>query len=98
MARLIEAGLRRTGIVADVAGRGEEAVWMAESIEYDAIVLDLRLPGIDGVETCGRMRHNGVRTPILMLTVHDDLERRGGAPGAGGGRLVPKAVLLPPLA
>ena len=90
MARLIEAGLRRTGIVADVAGRGEDAVWMAESIGYDAIVLDLRLPGIDGVETCGRMRHNGVRTPILMLTVHDDLERRVSALDAGADDYVTK--------
>jgi DNA-binding response OmpR family regulator len=41
VARLVEAGLRRNGIVADVAGRGEDAAWMADSIEYDAIVLAL---------------------------------------------------------
>jgi two-component system OmpR family response regulator len=83
MARLIQAGLRRNGIVADIAGRGEEAVWMSEAIAYDAIVLDLRLPGIDGVETCGRIREQGIRTPILMLTVHDELDRRVGALDAG---------------
>jgi two-component system OmpR family response regulator len=90
MARLIKAGLRRHGILADTAGRGEDAVWMAGSTGYDAIVLDLRLPGIDGVETCSRLRARGVRTPILMLTVHDELEQRVGALDAGADDYVTK--------
>jgi two-component system OmpR family response regulator len=76
MARLIQSGLRRSGMVVDVTPRGEDALWMAGSTAYDAIALDVRLPGIDGLETCSRMRADGVRTPILMLTVHDELERR----------------------
>jgi two-component system OmpR family response regulator len=76
MARLIETGLRRSGMVVDVAERGEDALWMAGSTPYDAIALDVRLPGIDGLETCSRLRSDGVRTPILMLTVHDELDRR----------------------
>jgi two-component system OmpR family response regulator len=90
MARLIQAGLRRSGMLADVTGRGEDALWMAGSTGYDAIVLDLRLPGIDGVETCSRLRADGVRTPILMLTVHDELERRVGALDAGADDYVTK--------
>jgi two-component system OmpR family response regulator len=76
MARLIQSGLRRSGMVVDVTPRGEDALWMAGSTAYDAIALDVRLPGIDGLETCSRMRADGVRTPILMLTVHNELERR----------------------
>jgi two-component system OmpR family response regulator len=79
MARLIETGLRRAGLVVDHARSGEDALWMAGSIAYVAIVLDVRLPGIDGVETCARLRADGVRSPILMLTVHAELERRVGA-------------------
>ena len=52
LAKLLRAGMRRKGIVADVAVRGEDALWMAGSTPYDALVLDLRLPGIDGLETC----------------------------------------------
>jgi two-component system OmpR family response regulator len=79
MARLIAEGLRRSGVVVDVAATGEDALWMAGSTVYEAIVLDIRLPGIDGLETCARLRADGVRTPVLMLTVHDELERRVGA-------------------
>jgi two-component system OmpR family response regulator len=76
MARLIREGLHRNGVVVDVAASGEDALWMAGSTPYDAIALDIRLPGIDGLETCARLRADGVRTPVLMLTVHDELERR----------------------
>ena len=47
MAGLIRRGLEREGMAVDVAGDGEEAMWKAEAVEYDAIVLDLMLPGID---------------------------------------------------
>lgn len=79
LARLMQAGLARAGIPADIATRGEDALWMAGSIAYDAIVLDLRLPGIDGLATCRKLRSDGIRAPIIVLTVHDDLDRRVGA-------------------
>jgi two-component system OmpR family response regulator len=79
MASLIRRGLRREGIAADVAIKGEDALWMAEATEYDAIVLDLMLPGIDGLEVCRRLRAEGVWSPILMLTARDALVRRGPA-------------------
>jgi two-component system, OmpR family, response regulator len=71
MAGLIRRGLEREGMAIDVAGDGEEALWKAEAVEYDAIVLDLMLPGIDGLEVCRRLRESGVWSSILMLTARD---------------------------
>ncbi|HKH23294.1 MAG TPA: response regulator transcription factor [Solirubrobacterales bacterium] len=76
MAGLLRRGLRQEGIAADLAGRGEDAVWMAGATEYDAIVLDLMLPGIDGLEVCRRLRDDGVISPILMLTARDGVRDR----------------------
>ena len=76
MASLIRRGLRAEGLAADVAIKGEDALWMASSTGYDAIVLDVMLPGIDGFEACERLRADGVSTPVLMLTARDALEDR----------------------
>ena len=53
------AGCSRTAIAADVAATGHDALWMATAVEYDAIVLDVMLPGIDGFEVCRRLRRRG---------------------------------------
>ena len=75
MAKLIRRGLMADGLAADVALKGEDALWMAGSTEYDVIVLDVQLPGIDGFETLRRLRDDGVTTLVVMLTarggVHD---------------------------
>jgi two-component system OmpR family response regulator len=76
MAGLLRRGLRQEGIAADLAGRGEEALWMAGATDYDAIVLDLMLPGVDGFEVCRRLRDDGVWSPILMLTARDGVRDR----------------------
>jgi two-component system OmpR family response regulator len=76
LAGLIRRGLHEEGVLADVAIKGEDALWMAESTGYDVVVLDVVLPGIDGFETCRRLRGDGVRTPILMLTARDAVEDR----------------------
>jgi two-component system OmpR family response regulator len=76
MASLIRRGLRGDGMAADVAIKGEDALWMAGSTEYDAIVLDVMLPGIDGFEVCRRLRQDGVWAPVLMLTARDSVEDR----------------------
>jgi two-component system OmpR family response regulator len=76
MATAVRRGLRAEGIVADVAVRGEDALWMAGSTEFDAVILDVVLPGIDGFETCHRLRADGVWAPILMLTARDAIEDR----------------------
>src|SRR5947208_16559158 len=83
MAGLIRRGLRKEGMAVDVAIRGEDALWMAESTEYDAIILDLMLPGIDGFEVCRRLRADGVWAPSLVLTPPEAVPRRVAAPGRG---------------
>jgi two-component system, OmpR family, response regulator len=76
MASLIRRGLTEEGLAADVAPNGEDALWMAQSHEYDAIVLDVLLPGMNGFETCRRLRTSGVWAPVLMLTARDSVEDR----------------------
>jgi two-component system OmpR family response regulator len=76
MAGLIRRGMREEGLAADVAIKGEDALWMADATPYDAIVLDVMLPGIDGFETCRRLREKGVWAPVLMLTARDSVEDR----------------------
>ena len=76
MATAIRRGLQAEGVVADVATRGEDALWMAGSTKFDAVILDLMLPGIDGFETCRRLRADGVWAPIIMLTARDAIEDR----------------------
>lgn len=76
MAAALRRGLGAEGIVADVALRGEDALWMAGATEFDVVLLDLMLPGIDGFETCRRLRADGVWAPIIMLTARDEVEDR----------------------
>jgi two-component system OmpR family response regulator len=76
LAGLLRRALRGEGLAADVAVRGEDALWMAGATRYDAIVLDVMLPGIDGLETCRRLRADGVWTPVLMLTARGRIPDR----------------------
>ena len=76
LSALLTKWLREDGAVADAATRGEDALWMAGASSYDVIVLDLMLPGIDGLETCRRLREAGVQVPVLMLTARDAVDYR----------------------
>ena len=76
LARLMRIGLEKRGLAVDRTDNGEDALWMAGSTDYDAIVLDVMLPGIDGFEVCRRLRDDQVRSPILMLTARDAIEDR----------------------
>jgi two-component system, OmpR family, response regulator len=76
MAGLLRRGLEREGFAVDAIANGEGAVWKAEAVCYDAILLDLMLPGIDGLEVCRRLREAGVWSPILMLTARDAIRDR----------------------
>jgi two-component system, OmpR family, response regulator len=76
LAGLIRRGLREEGLCADVAIKGEDALWMAGSTGYGAIILDVMLPGIDGFETCRRLRADGVWAPVLMLTARENVDDR----------------------
>jgi len=68
LAALLRRGLAEEGYAADVAVTGEDALWMADSTPFDAVVLDVVLPGIDGFEVCRTLRQQGVWAPIVMLT------------------------------
>ena len=83
MAGLVRRGLVEDGHAADVAGSGEDAVWMAQAHTYDAIVLDVMLPGLSGFETCRRLRNEGVWAPVLMLTARDGVQDRVAGLDAG---------------
>jgi two-component system OmpR family response regulator len=76
LAAAIRRALKPEGVAADVATKGEDALWMAGAADYDAIVLDVMLPGIDGFDTCRRLREDGIWAPILMLTARDAVEDR----------------------
>ncbi|MEA2264874.1 MAG: two-component system, OmpR family, response regulator, partial [Solirubrobacteraceae bacterium] len=83
LAGLVRRGLREDGLVADVAINGEDALWMAGATEYGAVILDVMLPGIDGFETCRRLRADGVWAPVLMLTARDGVPDRVSGLDAG---------------
>ena len=83
MASLVRRGLTEEGYAADVAATGDDALWMAEAHPYDAIVLDVMLPGLDGFETCRRLRQAGVWAPVLMLTARDAVDDRVAGLDAG---------------
>jgi two-component system OmpR family response regulator len=94
MAGLVRRGLLEEGHAADVAAKGEDAVWMAEAHPYDAIVLDVMLPGLTGFETCRRLRNAGVWTPVLMLTARDAVEDRVSGLDAGADDYLTKPFSL----
>jgi DNA-binding response OmpR family regulator len=68
LAAAIKRGLQSEGFVADVSLDGIEGQWMAEENQYDAIILDIMLPGRDGLTVCGALRERSIWTPILVLT------------------------------
>jgi two-component system, OmpR family, response regulator len=76
LARLLQRGLRQHGVAADVAPTGEDALIRARATPYDAIVLDLMLPGTDGFDVCRQLREEDNWTPTLMLTALGDVDSR----------------------
>jgi two-component system OmpR family response regulator len=76
MAAALVRGLRYEGVIADVATGGAQALGMARATAYDAVVLDVMLPDLDGFETCRRLRQEGMWAPIMMLTARDAVEDR----------------------
>jgi two-component system OmpR family response regulator len=83
MAALVSRALREEGHAADVAHDGEDALWMAKAAPYDAIVLDVMLPQVDGIEVLRRLRASDVWTPVLLLTARDAVRDRVGGLDAG---------------
>ena len=71
MATLVRRGLERESFACDLAVDGNEALWATREVTYDAIVLDVMIPGPDGFEVCRRLRAAGNWTPVLLLTARD---------------------------
>jgi two-component system OmpR family response regulator len=76
LAGLLRRGLAEEGHAVDVAATGDDAVWMGQATAYDAVVLDVMLPGRDGFAVCRALRESGMWSPILMLTARDAVEDR----------------------
>jgi len=72
--RTVRRGLEAEGFAVDTAADGVEAEWLASENAYDVMVLDVMLPGIDGLELCARLRRAGNWTPVLVLTARSDSE------------------------
>ncbi|MFQ6036711.1 MAG: response regulator [Sedimentisphaerales bacterium] len=69
-------GLREAGFAVDVTGDGEEGLWYATGNDYDVIILDLMLPGMDGLSILKKLRAKGRQSHVLILTAKDTLEDR----------------------
>jgi two-component system OmpR family response regulator len=83
MAELLRRGLQEEGYAVDVAGSGEEGVWLGTENEYDAVVLDVMLPDGDGFEVCRRLRQEDRWAPVVMLTARDAVQDRVAGLDAG---------------
>jgi DNA-binding response OmpR family regulator len=75
-AQAVSKGLREQAYAVDVARDGDDALYQAAITDYDAIVLDVVLPGPDGLTVCRRLRQQGSAVPVLMVTARDAIEAR----------------------
>ena len=83
MAQAIKRGLRGAAYAVDVARDGEDALYQASINDYDAVILDVMIPKLDGFEVCRELRAKGSRIPVLMLTARDAVEDRIGGLDTG---------------
>jgi two-component system OmpR family response regulator len=83
LALLLKRGLEEQGYAVDVTGDGAEALWYATEVDYDAVVLDIMLPSMDGLEVTRRLRAGGRWTPVLLLTARDAVDDRVAGLDAG---------------
>jgi len=93
-----DAGIRQSlfetltalGFVIGEAGNGEEALSRLRMVDYDAVLLDINMPGMGGIQTCRRIHHNSPHIPIIMLTVRDEEDDKVEALDAGADDYVTK--------
>jgi DNA-binding response OmpR family regulator len=74
--RMLAKGLREHGHAVDVAANGAAAIDNAGTVAYDVVILDLMLPGKNGLDVCRELRSNGDAVPVLMLTARDTVDDR----------------------
>ncbi len=72
----VAKALRRSGYAVDESADGEDGLWRAQEVDYDAVILDLMLPKLDGMELLARLREAGKETPVLILTARGEVEDR----------------------
>ena len=94
IAAYVKLGLEKQCYAVDVAYTGHEALEWIETVEFDLIVLDILLPGLDGLTVCREIRQRGKRTPILMLTARDSVDDRVNGLDAGADDYLVKPFAL----
>src|SRR5689334_23314796 len=98
MATLLERGFRDEGYAVDVAADGTDGLWLASENDYDAVVLDVMLPGINGFEVCRQLRTAGRWAPVVILTARDAVDDRVRGLDAGADDYVVKPFSFAELA
>ena len=76
MASVIRRSLEKEGLAVDVTDRGEDCLLMAAAVDYDAVVLDVMLPGMSGFDTCRALREREIWSPVLILTARETVDDR----------------------
>jgi DNA-binding response OmpR family regulator len=94
VASFLARGLRENAYAVDVAETGGQALERAQAASYDAILLDVRLPDLDGIQVCRKLRQWGIQTPILMLTARSLIEHRVEGLDAGADDYLTKPFAL----
>ena len=90
VAAFVRQGLEQSGYEVDTVPSGEQALTALDSATYDAVILDLMLPGMDGLEVVAQLRRRGIGTPVLALTARAALEDRVAGLDAGCDDYLPK--------
>ena len=94
VANFIARALRENSYAVDVAETGEKALELGTDVTYDAILLDVRLPGLSGIEVCRELRQRGIEAPVLMLTARGLIEQRVEGLDAGADDYLTKPFVL----
>jgi DNA-binding response OmpR family regulator len=97
IASFVGRGLREAGFAVDVAATGPDGLFKAQSSDYDAAIVDLMLPGRDGLSLVAELRRAGVRTPVLILTARRSVEDRVQGLESGADDYLTKPFAFPEL-
>jgi DNA-binding response OmpR family regulator len=90
LAVLLKKGLEENAFAVDLCFDGEEGLYMAETFPYDAVILDVMLPKVDGFAVLGKLRAKGIAVPVLMLTARGEIENRVKGLNIGADDYLPK--------
>src|SRR6202035_1868969 len=94
VASFIARTLRENSYAVDIADTGEKALELGREVNYDAILLDVRLPDLSGIEVCRELRQRGIESPVMMLTARGLVEPRVEGLGAGADDYLTKPFVV----